>query len=95
MQLLVKLKETLTELSEAEPEYLKEGVIACASKCDEVLQKFKAETERELESRDARIESLTSELTLYRELFQGMYWVNVLNEYKEQDARFFFTVSQL
>jgi hypothetical protein len=56
MDLLVKLKESLIELTIAEPKRLQMGVIACANKCDEVLQKLKIEktdasTERELESR--------------------------------------------
>ena len=70
--MLVKLKESLTELSEAELSDLQIGVIACASKCDKILQKFKNEkidTERELES---RIEELTSELTLLRESIHGI-----------------------
>ena len=71
----MKLKESLTELSKAEPSDLQMGVIACASKCDEILQKLKIEktdTERELESRKASIEKLTSELTLCRESIRGM-----------------------
>ena len=73
----MKLKESLTELSEAEPSEhdLQMGVIACASKCDEVLQRLKIEktdTERELESRKTRIEVLTSELTLLRESIYSM-----------------------
>ena len=75
--MLVKLKEALTELSksepsDSEPSDLQRGVNACASKCDKVLQKFKIEktdTERELESRKATIEQLTSEL---REYIHGM-----------------------
>ena len=71
----MKLKESLTELSKAEPSDLQTGAIACASKCDTVLQKFKvekADTERELESRKANIEKLTSELTLCRASIHGM-----------------------
>ena len=73
--MLVKLKESLNELSKSEPSDLQTGVITCASKCDEILQKFKIEktdTERELESRKATIEELTSELTLLREYVHGM-----------------------
>ena len=69
------LKESLTELSSAEPSDLQTGVITCASKCDKVLQKLKIERtdiERELESRKARIEKLTSELTAYEEFIRGM-----------------------
>ena len=65
----------LTELSKPESEYLKEGVVACANKCDEVLQKLKmemADTERELESRNASIEILTSELTNLKYYIQGI-----------------------
>jgi hypothetical protein len=74
IDLLVKLKEALTELSKGEPNRLQMGVIACASKCDEVLQKLKIEktdTERELESGKARIGELTSELTLCKEFIRG------------------------
>ena len=42
---------------------------------DKVLQKLKIERtdiERELESRKARIEKLTSELTAYEEFIRGM-----------------------
>jgi chaperonin cofactor prefoldin len=75
MDMLVKLKESLTELSKEEPICLQTGVITCASKCDEVLQKLKIEktdTERELESRKARIEELTSKLTRLTEYIHGM-----------------------
>ena len=75
MDMLVGLKETLTELSSAEPSDVQTGVIACASKCDEILQKLKIEktdTERELESRKARIEKLSSELTACKEFICGM-----------------------
>lgn len=76
MDMLVGLKELLTELSSAEPSDLQTGVIACASKCDEVLQKLKIEktdTERELESRKARIEKLTSELTACRKFIHALH----------------------
>ena len=69
------LKESLTELSSAEPSDLQMGVITCASKCNEVLQKLKIEkidTERELESRKSRIEELTSRFTRLRESIHGM-----------------------
>ena len=77
MELLVKLRETLTKLShsEGEPKFLQEEVIACANKCDEILQTLKVEMtdiERELESRKARIEKLTSDLTYCRESINGI-----------------------
>jgi hypothetical protein len=81
MDLLVKLKAALTELSTAEPNCLQSGVIACASKCDEVLQKLKIEktdTERELESRKARIGELTSELNLCKEFIRGTWLTLIL-----------------
>jgi hypothetical protein len=69
MDMLVKLKESLTDLSKVEPKCL-----ACASKCDKILQKHKIEkrdAEREDESRKARIEELTSELIRYKESVRG------------------------
>jgi predicted RNase H-like nuclease (RuvC/YqgF family) len=75
MDMLVKLKEALIELTNAEPNHLQTGVISCASKCDEVLQKLKIEktdTERELKSRKARIEELTSKLARLTAYFHGM-----------------------
>ena len=74
MDMLMKLKESLTELSEAEPSDLQPGMISCASKCGEILRKLKTEkidTERELESRKSNIEELTSELTRLRESIHG------------------------
>jgi predicted RNase H-like nuclease (RuvC/YqgF family) len=83
MDLLVKLKESLTELSKGEPNRLQTGVIACASKCDEVLRRLKTEkrdTERELDSGKASIEKLTSELTLCKETIHGtcMYVIDMI-----------------
>ena len=75
MDMLVRLKKSLTELSEAELSDLQTGVITCASKCGEILGKLKTEkidTERELESRKSNIEELTSELTRLRESIHGM-----------------------
>ena len=73
----MKLKEALTKLGhdKAEPEFLQDGVIACANKCDEVLRTLKGEMtdiERELESRETRIEKLTSDLTSCKESIIGI-----------------------
>lgn len=74
------LKESLTELSSAEPSDLQMGVITCASKCNEVLQKLKIEkrdTERELESKNATIKELTSRLALLSKL-HGMCVIDTI-----------------
>ena len=70
----MKLKGALTRLNKKKPKRLQKRVNACTSKCDEVLQKFRAEKtelEREVESKNACIDNLTKQLNFYRQLIRG------------------------
>ena len=76
------MKETLVELSKAEPENLKEGVIACASQCDKILRTLKTEkeeAEQELKASKADTAKLASEYALYEQLFDaGKIYITML-----------------
>ena len=83
IHLLMKLRRKLTRLRKKEPKRLKKRVIACTSKCDEILQKIrieKAQVSRELESRDVDMETLKSEVEFYRSLMRikGMHGISYI-----------------
>lgn len=75
----MKLNERLSKLSKNKiPKRLQKGVLACKNDCDAVLQKARTEKrdlDKALESRDANIEKLTSEVEFYRSLMRvrGMH----------------------
>lgn len=68
----MKLKERLTRLSKKKiPNCLQKRVCSCTNECDGVLKKVrneKMDLEAALESRDADLNTLRSEVEFYRSL---------------------------